>query len=417
VYRLDRLNVDNVLPLLTELTANVEGADPVVFAPNRGWERLKERLARNLSQEGAVLPVQMKIASQGLASLRSLTVGDYERAGGVGGLQAAHVDSTAIHSGLSKTQVRTLLLSWTDAETLKTVPRSTDDVAAAITTGDESHAGRIRKAVEEALDDLERKEVIRKRLDPDTHQQVWILDHDYLCRSVLEAGRRANPWFVSAQEGNRDFRNAGSNIRRKWRSLLRLRQQMVLLTQRVRGRFRYGPLRAYAMWSLLRFVPYFLISAAVIYGWTEFRHQQQAAEDHRKAARLRAAIGLYEQLSPPELDALWELARSNDAVRHSFLVQTLEHPATAEQFHRRADMAIRAAVGLDPDRRENVFLNIVSPCVRRRPPELSIKVACVKIGMALSMAGGDPDFSGFAAETLLEAIEQTSDPEKLWGLA
>jgi hypothetical protein len=327
------------------------------------------------------------------------------------------VDSTAIHSGLSKTQVRTLLLSWTDAETLKTVPRSTDDVAAAITTGDESHAGRIRKAVEEALDDLERKEVIRKRLDPDTHQQVWILDHDYLCCSVLEAGRRANPWFVSAQEGNRDFRNAGSNIRRKWRSLLRLRQQMVLLTQRVRGRFRYGPLRAYAMWSLLRFVPYFLISAAVIYGWTEFRHQQQAAEDHRKAARLRAAIGLYEQLSPPELDALWELARSNDAVRHGFLVQALEHPATAEQFRRRADMAIRAAVGLDPDRRENVFLNVVSPCVRRRPPDLSIKLACVKIGMALSTAGGDPNFSGFAAETLVEAIEQTSDPEKLWGLA
>jgi hypothetical protein len=247
VYRLDRLNVDNVLPLLTELTANVEGADPVVFAPDRGWERLKERLARNLSQEGAVLPVQMKIASQGLASLRSLTVGDYERAGGVGGLQAAHVDSTAIHSGLSKTQVRTLLLSWTDAETLKTVPRSTDDVAAAITTGDESHAGRIRKAVEEALDDLEKKEVIRKRLDPDIHQQVWILDHDYLCRGVLEAERRANSWFVSAQEGYRDFRNAGSNTRRKWRSLLRLRQQMVLLTQRVRGRFRYGPLRAYAM--------------------------------------------------------------------------------------------------------------------------------------------------------------------------
>jgi hypothetical protein len=92
VYRLDRLNVDNVLPLLTELTANVEGADLVVFAPDRGWERLKERLARNLSQEGAVLPVQMKIASQGLASLRSLTVGDYERAGGVGGLQAAHVE-------------------------------------------------------------------------------------------------------------------------------------------------------------------------------------------------------------------------------------------------------------------------------------------------------------------------------------
>jgi hypothetical protein len=420
VYPLDRLNADFVLPLLTELTAHAEGTAPVVFAPDRGWEQLKERLARDLREDGAVLPVQMKIALQSLGSLRSLlTLRDYERAGRLHGLEAAYIEwrivNTARHSGLTKIQVQTLLTCLADAETLKTVPKSADDVTATITAGDESHAGRIRKAVEEALDDLEKKEIIRKRLDPDTHQRVWILDHDYLCRGVLEAERRANPWLVSAQEGHRDFRNAGSNIRRKWRSLLRLRQQMVLLTQRVRGRFRYGPLRAYAMWSLLRFVPYFLIAAAIVYGWTEFRHQQQAAEEHRKAARLRAAIGLYEQLSPPELDALWELARSNDAVRHSFLLQALEHPATAEQFHRRADMAIRAAVGLDPDRRENVFLNIVSPCVRRRPPDLSIKLACVKIGMALSMAGGNPDFSGFAAETLLEAIEQISDPRSFGG--
>jgi hypothetical protein len=139
VYRLDRLNADFVLPLLTERTANVEGAAPVVFAPDRGWGRLKARLARDLSQDGAVLAVQMKIALQGLASLRSLTVGDYERAGGVDGLQAAHIDrhvaSTAIHSGLTKMQVRTLLISLADAETLKTVPRSTADLEKAIMAG------------------------------------------------------------------------------------------------------------------------------------------------------------------------------------------------------------------------------------------------------------------------------------------
>ena len=79
VYRLDRLNADFVLPLLTELTIHAEGAAPVVFAPDRGWERLKARLARDLSEEGAVLPVQMKIVLQSLASLGSLTGRDYER--------------------------------------------------------------------------------------------------------------------------------------------------------------------------------------------------------------------------------------------------------------------------------------------------------------------------------------------------
>jgi hypothetical protein len=79
VYLLDRLNADFVLPLLTELTAHAEGTAPVVFAPDRGWEQLKERLARDLREDGAVLPVQMKIALQSLGSLRSLTVADGKR--------------------------------------------------------------------------------------------------------------------------------------------------------------------------------------------------------------------------------------------------------------------------------------------------------------------------------------------------
>jgi len=278
VYRLDRLNADFVLPLLTERTANVEGAAPVVFAPDRGWGRLKARLARDLSQDGAVLPVQMKIALQGLASLRSLTVGDYERAGGVDGLQAAHIDrhvaSTAIHSGLTKMQVRTLLISLADAETLKTVPRSTADLEKAIMAGYDTNADRIASAVEAALNDLEMKEIIRKRLDPDSRQHVWILDHDYLCRGVLEAERQANQWFTLAQEGYRAFYDAGDSIWRAWRSLLSPWQQMMLAIQRMCGRFRYESLRSYAAWSVVRFVPYLLLLAAVGVGWIEMRQRQ-----------------------------------------------------------------------------------------------------------------------------------------------
>ncbi len=211
VYPLHRLNTEFMLPLLTELTANAE--NPVVFAPDRGWERLKGRLARDLSQDGTVLPVQMKIVLQGLASLGSLTVRDYERAGGVHGLEAAHVErhiaSTALYSGLSRVQVRTLLTSLADAETLKTVPRSTTDLEKAIIAGDEKNAARMERAVETTLDDLQMKEIIRKRLDPDTRQHVWILDHDYLCRGVLEAERRANRWFAVAQEGYRAFPGCG----------------------------------------------------------------------------------------------------------------------------------------------------------------------------------------------------------------
>ena len=412
VYRLDRLNADFVPPLLTELTSYSEGTAPVVFTPDRGWERLKERLARDLSEDGAILPIQMKIALQGLAILRSLTVRDYERAGGLHGLEAAHVErhivNTALHSGLTKIQVQILLTSLADAKTFKTVPRSTEDVAAAITAGDDSRTDRIRKAVEEALDDLEKKEIIRKRLDPDTRQHVWILDHDYLCLAVLEAERRANHWFALAQEGYRAFLDAGSSTWRKWRSLLSPWQQIVLLTQRVNGRFRYGPLRAYATWSLFQFVPYLLILTAFIYGWMEIRQRQQAAHDYREAARLRAAIGLYWRPSPTELNALWELAQSNNAVRSSFLMQVLEHPATAEQFNRRADMAMQATVGLDPDRRKKVLNDVASPCLQRPPRDSSIQGGLCQDRCCAFNGGWRPGLQWFCSRDTLRGHHHRS---------
>ena len=240
------------------------------------------------------------------------------------------------------------------------------------------------------------------------------LDHDYLCHGVLEAERRANPSFTIAQEGYRSFRDAGSSTWRKWLSLLPPWQQILLVSQRVRGRFRYGPLRSYATWSLFRFAPFLLVFAIVAYAGIELLQRQQAAYDHRKAARLRASIGLYEEPSPTELHTLWDLAQSNEAVRDSFLVQALEHPATAHQFNRRADMAVQAVVGLDPNRRKQVLNNIVFPCLRLPLPDLDIGAACFEIGFALSLTAGELESSGLTVETLIGIIERTTDRNQLW---
>jgi len=262
--------------------------------------------------------------------------------------------NTARHSGLTEIHVRTLLTSLADAETLKTVPRSTADLAKTITVGNAADPSHLKGAVEVALDDLEKKEIVRRRLDPDTRQHVWVLDHDYLCRGLLEAERRANRWFTLAQERYRTFQDAVGRVWRRWWSLLSPWQQMTLVSQRLRGRFRYGPLRSYAGWSVLRFAPYFLGLGVVISGWIGVSWWQQVRSDQNEAAQIRAAIGLSVSLSPTELDHLWKLAHSSDAVRSSFFEQALEFPATAEQFNRRADMAVHAAVGLDHEGREEI---------------------------------------------------------------
>jgi hypothetical protein len=420
VYRLGRLNGDFVLPLLTELTANDDEENPVVYAPEHGWDRLKERLARSLSHDGIVLPAQMKIVLQSLASLRSLTVRDYERAGGLQGLEARHIErqlaDTAHNSRLTRRHVRQVLVALADAETFKTVPQSTQDLANVLLTEDHhSDGSRVTQAIEEALDDLEKKELVRKRLDPDTRQHVWLLDHDYLCHGVLEAERRANRWVALAQEGSRVFQEAGRSSWRRWQALLSPWQQMVLVVQRLRGRFLYADLRSYAVWSLLRFVPYLLVLIAMSVGWAKWTQWQQAERIRIMAGHIRDVIGLSAELSPTELDRLWELAHSDDAVHASFLQQALASPARAEQFNRRLDMTVQAMVGLHPGKREAVRKHVERLCLKRPAAELSIKRVCVRLGRALGET--KPTFTLFAVRTLVEDMAETTDFGELGGLA
>jgi hypothetical protein len=310
-----------------------------------------------------------------------------------------------------------VIYTLVDTATLKTIPRTIDDLATTIVAGNAHHADQITQVVAVALDDLESKEIIRKRLDPDTHQHVWILDHDYLCRGVLEAERRANRWLILAQEGSRAFQEAGYNVRQRWRALLSPWQQTALAIQWLRGRFHYGTLRAYAMWGLLRFVPYLLILIGLGVGWAAMKQQQQAERDRNEAAQIRSSIGFYEDFSPIEVRPLGKLATSSDAIRDSFLQQALAFPQTAEQFNRRADMAIQAAVGLDPERRKKVWNITVFPCLQSPPADLNIKIACIIIGVTLSIENEWPKFASFVVETFIEAIKQNAASEQLDALA
>jgi uncharacterized protein YjbI with pentapeptide repeats len=288
VYRLDRLNVDCVPPLLASLTPDTEGAEPVVFAPERGWNKLKDRLARDLAKDGAVLPAQMKTTLQGLASLNALTIPEYERKGSLRGLEAAHVErhvsSAARNFNLTKSQVRMLLASLVEREALKTVPRSTADLQGVFLQEGNRDPEHQRQIVPAVLDYLEQREIIRRRLDPDTRQHVWILDHDYLCRGVLEAEHQANRWFILIQESQRAFREAGRSLGRKWKSLLSPWNQMVLVGLRLVGRFQYGEMRSFAALSLLRFLPLLVLGSAILF-------YSQAAGRHRAWQAIESARG------------------------------------------------------------------------------------------------------------------------------
>ena len=87
---LDRLETAVVAPVLAQLAGT--GVAAAIRAPERGWDRLRQRLARDLERDGFVLPQQLRSALAGLRGLPYLTVADYEKAGGLAGLEARLVE-------------------------------------------------------------------------------------------------------------------------------------------------------------------------------------------------------------------------------------------------------------------------------------------------------------------------------------
>jgi hypothetical protein len=83
---------------------------------------------------------------------------------------------------------------------------------------------------------------------------------------------------------------------------------------------------------------------------TEREQQLEAA----LAGSLLRPLGDASWVTESELDALWELAASSERVRVLFVKQALQRPPVTRRLRARADMAIHAAVGLDPARRRQV---------------------------------------------------------------
>ena len=115
--RLDRVPSPYIAELLTYLTKGTPDAI-VIENPEAGWNRLRDRILRDISHEDVVLPQQLKIILGGIQHLKRLNVAEYERIGGAGGVEALYVQQqisgTARKVGLEPGQVRAMLASGTD---------------------------------------------------------------------------------------------------------------------------------------------------------------------------------------------------------------------------------------------------------------------------------------------------------------
>jgi hypothetical protein len=120
-------------------------------------------------------------------------------------------------------------------------------------------------------------------------------------------------------------------------------------------------------------------------------------------------------LQPAEKLVLRELSRTdNEEVRYLLFAEALGETETAVWLGRRADVVVQAAVGLAPQRRQRVR-ELLLARLRDRDAELALRESCLPLGAALDVR--DAEFARAAAGTILERMEQTSDPASLHGLA
>ena len=396
---LDRLNAEYLLPLLGELTHTSADGSVIVANPERGWQQLNQRLERDLTRDGVVLPIQIQAAIQGLASLNNhiLTVRNYERAGGLPGLEATFVErciaSVKRLYHIEPAASRAALLKLVDGA--KTVPRTVSELV--------HGSGLEESSVEPVLNFWETLGLVRQRValdasgsDPSSKEANWALYHDYLSRGVVAAQARANLWSNLLEENHRTFNDAGT-LASRWRALLAPSLQLRLAWERIRGRFRYGAHATFASCSLVRFSP-LLIPAAFGLGLLWFT---QADQTKNQAERFVKEIGRVDNLQDDPV--LWEFAASSIEVRREFWREALQNPDDAERLRNenRCPLLVHATIGLDPDgEQKNALREVIRNTIERH----SVPAASVLLLAAALCQESCPRDASIASPLLKEML-------------
>ncbi len=396
---LARLTGVSVQPLLDRLADEDERGETVRH-PMFGWDQLKRRFLRDLSADGGrVLPVQLVVAVEGLQHLSSLTVAEYERAGGLTGLERLHIKEEIEKAAKCGPETRYIdklkflhgleLLLVTE-NGLKTRPTYLDLLARKV-LGPNSDPERLKLAI----DYLVSKQILRRRPTTDGVEEL-MLYHDFLARGLRSAWLRANASHEVLQQRGDELASA-LTWGQWWRALLSLQEQFRFGCLRLSSGFRYGVHRRLALFSLLRAVPLLLvITAAGTGAW------QWSLEQERRAGEACLAIGAEDIPLPEEVRKWTELAGLSPRARLHALRFGLEQQPT--NIRRRMTWILHAIVGLDPGGRlqKQIRDEILVPILQRSPIFGSREYACLHLLRAMPPARR-------TVETLLERTGKEQD--------
>lgn len=345
---LDRLEPAVITALLEQLVTPKADGRRVICNPTAGWESLKNRITKDLSFQGRVLPIQARVVFKGLSDLSSLSIDSYEDRGGLEGLEAAYIEdgmgAAARSAGIPNVRALGLLLPLVD-DSDPDAPKTRS-----VTIGDLVRSTNVDiPQINRALGVLEEKGIIRRGAGEGSEQQtVWSLYHDYLARGVLAAHRRANRWQRLLTDRLRALREAGG-WRSWWYALLSPWEQLRLILPTLTGKIRWSSYRGLALLSMVRFLPMIVALGLVWFGIEQGLNWQARQDTNRILSVIRGGTGK----SLPdgeEYRQLWTLAAGSSRLKRTFVERSIQDGGSHDALLRHIEAIGQSLLGLDADR-------------------------------------------------------------------
>lgn len=409
-FFVSRLHIDVVEQLIGDVISG--GA---ITHPEISWLELRAQICRDLADPEGVLPIQMRFAIESLYVLKDdLSVGNYRKRGGIGGLVAEHLRGILARTdrriGGGESVWLSLLFTLTDGRKTRSLTESE------LLAADQGRSLTNGKLID-GLAFLKQNEIVRDIVEVGDRTRRWRLDHDYLVEVISYLRKQQSPLQHELLECRGRW-EAAATVRGRIGALLQPGTLYRVLWSYVRGRITIGSARRYVWWSVARLlttswviIP--IVTGAVMWAWYV----------NRETSSYFDVLGVGVTKGQDEAQALWDLARQPRAIRAAVLNRFFDNETNSARYVVRSVEILSAVAGTSQREWTEIVSNTLRRCTRAEELADSRTFACGSLWLKSGDRNEAADFfkaavgrhkmndSGIASAMLLGYVARPQDTD------
>jgi hypothetical protein len=303
--------------------------------------------------KGKALPIEMSIILRSLSWLPELTSAKYIEYGRLAGLEKLWISQevTRAASQLEPATLTSALLLLVDIDSRKLRSRTSDELASLLSLGSD------KKWLDEGLTQLERSNILRTSIDPQSGKTLWDLDHEYLIEAVMDLDSSQHKLDRELTNRLKQFSRAKSR-RHKREALLGLAELGQFLYRGIRGRISIKNHSRLAKLSARRLIihPASIMVVAFIGTATYLAANYYRNVENKTSLSIISALVSNDPES--RVNAAWMLMRQKQGVQKNTLIVISTNRASSGM----TPNLLRAIRGIDPENRQVIHSALKESC-------------------------------------------------------